>query len=70
MIAKAISDFFKGFIMKLLISIVVFYAFAFAQNPQTQSLQPAQTSQNAPQYIVAPMSYPNQAITQSIITKV
>ena len=54
--------------MKLLVSIVAFCAFVFAQNLQTQSPQPAQTPQAQP--IVAPMPYPNQATTQGIIAKV
>ena len=56
--------------MKLLVSIVAFCAFVFAQNPQTQSTQHTQTAQTAPQPIVAPMPYPNQATTQGIIAKV
>ena len=52
--------------MKLLVSIVAFCAFAFAQNPQIQSSQPAQTAQPA----VAHIPYPNQATTQGIIAKV
>ena len=54
--------------MKLLVSIVAFCAFVFAQNPQTQSPESAQTPQAQP--IVAPMPYPNQATTQGIIAKV
>ena len=54
--------------MKLLVSIVAFCSFVFAQNPQNQSTQPAQTPQAQP--IVAPMPYPNQATTQGIIAKI
>lgn len=56
--------------MRVLVSILAFFAFAFAQNAQNQPTQPIQQSAIAPQSAVAPISYPNQAVTQNIITKV
>lgn len=56
--------------MKFFITILGIFAFAFAQNAQNPSAQSAQSTPQAQPMAIQPMPYPNQAVTQNIITKV
>lgn len=56
--------------MKVLVTILAFLTFAFAQNAQNQQPQPAQSAPQAQPVAIQPMPYPSQGVPQNIIAKV
>lgn len=55
--------------MKVLVTILAFLTFAFAQNAQNQQPQPTQSAPQA-QPMIQHTPYPNQGVPQNIIAKV
>lgn len=53
--------------MKVLVTILAFLTFVFAQNQQPQ---PTQSALQAQPVAIQPMPYPNQNVPQNIIAKV
>lgn len=56
--------------MKILVTILAFFAFTFAQNAQNPSAQSTQSVPQAQPVAIQHTPYPNQGVPQNIIAKV